>query len=319
MANLFRKRTHMDKLTALLSERRSRAALLADQRDRAATALSEANAARQRHMLEGDITDETTADKLQARVESLTSKLAGCDTALSALHAEIADIERKLADERAAVERKAASEQLAAQVAAIEAVLPKYLEQSRALADALSSVAHWHFESAQMSKFTNDCGTQLEVAAAFSVTELKGLVNAILGGQSPVPPKPEPQQLAVAPEPAAPTKTVFMLKSARFSGHDGHRRFAGQWTDQAMPVPLADRALRHGVAALTTHPMRATHLGMRGSDYVADGPDVVDLDTIDDCSGAKFANPNDPVLASANMTVIDRGPPRTVATAGPVL
>jgi hypothetical protein len=80
----------------------------------------------------------------------------------------------------------------------------------------------------------------------------------------------------------------------------------------AIACPHADAALRHGVAVVTTHPMRATHLGMRGSDYVADGPDVVDLDElVKEASGARYTGPNDPVTESANFRVIDRGGPIT--------
>jgi hypothetical protein len=64
--------------------------------------------------------------------------------------------------------------------------------------------------------------------------------------------------------------------------------------------------------------MRATRRGMRGSDYVPDGPDVVDLNTIDDFSGARFAPPNDPVLREANFVVLDRSrEARQIAIAGP--
>ena len=51
------------------------------------------------------------------------------------------------------IDRAAAADKLAKQVAALEAALPGYLEQSRALADALSGVSYFHFESGQMASF----------------------------------------------------------------------------------------------------------------------------------------------------------------------
>jgi hypothetical protein len=63
-------------------------------------------------MLQGDLADDQTAEKLQVKVDSCTSRLAGLDAALAALRVQIADIEQKLADERAAVERAKAAEKL---------------------------------------------------------------------------------------------------------------------------------------------------------------------------------------------------------------
>jgi hypothetical protein len=73
------------------------------------------------------------------------------------------------------------------QVAAIEAMLPKWLEQSRTLSDALSSVGNWHFDSGQMASFVQSTMSQIEVAANFTLPELKATADAITDGHHPIP------------------------------------------------------------------------------------------------------------------------------------
>jgi hypothetical protein len=310
----------MEKLEHELTALRSHAEMLTKRHTAADAALSTAKAALQRHHLECelDAADDRARAKLEASIASCTVTRDGYADAMAELQAKIASTEQQLADAHAVARRKEASERLAHDLDAVEQALPDFLVAGRKLADAMDAIHH-HYETVQMSAFLRNTSSQLEVASAFATQELRTTVRAIADGSAPIPPrKPEPQQPAVVVEPPPPTKTVFMMKSARFTGHDGRRHFAGQWTDQELLVPLAHRALRHGIAVPTTHPMRATHLGMRGSDYVADGPDVVDLDTLGDFSEAKFAAPNDPVLRAANFTVIDRSrEARKIAVAGP--
>jgi hypothetical protein len=308
----------MEKLETELASLRARAETLATRHAAADAALVDAKSKLQRHHLETDVidADDKTRVKLEAAVASCAVTLTGYADALIEVGAKIADIEAKIMTERGAVERKAASEKFARDLDAMEQALIPYLEAGRKFADTMDAI-HFHFETVQMAAFLRSTSSQLEVASAFSVAELRSMLKAIADGSAPIPPKPEQPAPVVPVERPAPTKVVFMMHSAWFTDHDGRRRFAGQWTDQALPLPIADRALRHGVAVLTTHPMRSTHLGMRGSDYVSDGPDVVDLDKLDDRSGAKFENPNDPV-AQANFIVLDRSrEARKIAVAGP--
>jgi hypothetical protein len=110
-------------------------------------------------------------------------------------------------------------------------------------------------------------------------------------------------------EPVAPTMTVFMLRSANYRDETGRKRFAGQYEDAIMPVPTAQRALRHGVAVSVADPRRAQLRGARGSDYRPLAPDVVDLDAIEEPKGVQYISP-DPVMAAANFQPLDRGPER---------
>ncbi|MCK1710474.1 hypothetical protein [Bradyrhizobium sp. 143] len=95
----------------------------------------------------------TGARQAAGCVVAATSDLAGIDDALAVLAHQKAEGERQLAAESERIKRATAADKLAKQVTAIEAALPAYLEQSRALTDALSEIGHWHFESGQMAGF----------------------------------------------------------------------------------------------------------------------------------------------------------------------
>jgi hypothetical protein len=290
-----------DQLTTTLAQLRLRADALADKRAAAEAALAAATEARQSHRLDGDLTDEKLDAKLQANVDLCQSKLAGLDADLAALQAKIADTEQQLAAEHAAAERKAASEKLARDLDAVEKALPTFLEGGRRFVSALEGLRH-HFEATQMGAFTTNVMAQIETAAAFSLVELRGMVNAIANGYAPIPPKPQPAEAVLAPEPAPPTMEVFMLKSAHYRDHDGRKRFAGQWQDATMPVATAQKALRLGAAVSTADPRRAQLRGTRGGDYRSDAVDVVDIDEAVEHSGISFIGPNkSDVIAEANF------------------
>jgi hypothetical protein len=212
--------------------------------------------------------------------------------------------ESQLAAERERIERAAAAAKLDKQVAAIEAALPGYLEQSRALADALSKIGHWHFESGQMNSFVQNTMGQIEIAANFTLAELKAMPDAIRQGRQTIPREPAPTPVAVT-EPPPTTITVFMLRSAKYRDHDGRKRFAGQWEDATMPVATAQRALDKRIAVAVTDPCRARLRGARGGDFNPQAPDVVNLDAVEEPKHLPQTEP-DPVLRAANFTVIDR-------------
>jgi hypothetical protein len=134
------------------------------------------------------------------------------------LQKQIADTEQQIAAERSPVARKVASEKLARDLDAIEEALPIYLDAARQFTKALDE-PHHHFEATQMSAFVSNGLTQVEVASAFTLAELRGTVNAIADGSSQIPPAKEVPAPVVAVEPPPPTMTVFMIRSARFRDH----------------------------------------------------------------------------------------------------
>jgi chromosome segregation ATPase len=196
MKNPFRK-APMQQLETTIASLTMRGEQLAAKRVTAQDALDEAIKTRQQALLSGDPDDQRALDKVQAAVVAATSDLAGIDDALAILAQHKAEAEVQLATERERVERAAAADKLSKRVAAIEAALPNYLEQSRALADALSKIGHWHFEGGQMAGFLQNTMGQIEIAANFSLADLKAMPEAIRQGRQAIPREPVPTPVAV--------------------------------------------------------------------------------------------------------------------------
>jgi hypothetical protein len=230
MKNLFRK-APMQQLDATIGSLTKRGEQLAAKRVTAQDALDDAIKTRQQALLSGDLDDQRALDKVQVAVVAATSALAGIDDALAVLTHQKAEAERQLEAERERIKRAAAADKLDKQVAAIEAALPGYLEKSRVLADALSEIGHFHFESGQMVGFLQNTMGQIEVAANFTLAELKAMPGAILKGRQPMPqeplrtpvevtePKPEMQTVSqdVIGKSVPPIEPDPVLRSANFT------------------------------------------------------------------------------------------------------
>ncbi|QQO33196.1 hypothetical protein JJC00_32460 [Bradyrhizobium diazoefficiens] len=135
------------------------------------------------------------------------------------------------------------------------------------------------------------------------------MVDAIHNGAAPIPAAKAVSASVPVPEPAMPTQTVFMMKSAKYRDHDGRSRFAEQSEDADMPVTTAQRALRLGVAVPVTDPKGARLRGSRGGDFDPKAPDVVDFDAVEE---PKNVSHIDPVLREANFTPLPVAEPRTI-------
>jgi hypothetical protein len=321
MAPFFRKKSPMQKLEAELASLRARAATLSNRHAAADAAFVDAKSKLRRHHLEADLdADEKAGAKLEAAVAACALTRDSFADAIGDVQNMIADIEQKLADERAAAHRKMASEQLTRSLDDIEHALPGYLAAAQHFADALEGVAHFHWETGEMAKFVSNGQAQVEIAAALALQELRGMVTAIRDGAAPIPaPKPKPEPVTMI-EPAPPTQTVFMLRSAKFRNHAGKVRLALQFEDCEMPVQTAQRALRYNAAALLADPRRKQLLGSRGGVHVnPNAPDLLDLDAIEEVK-VPYIGPDNPALREANFREIDRSAEaRTLSIAVPRL
>lgn len=194
MKNPFRK-APMQQLETTIASLTKRGEQLGAKRVAAQGALNEAIKVRQQLLLSGDLDNQRVLDQVQGVVGTANSALAGIDDALAVLTHQKAEAERQLAAERERVKRAVAADTLTKQVTAIEAALPAYLEQSRALAEALSEIGHWHFESGQMAGFLQNTMGQIEVAANFTLPELKAMPGAIREGRQSIPDAPLPVEV----------------------------------------------------------------------------------------------------------------------------
>ncbi|MCK1731801.1 hypothetical protein [Bradyrhizobium sp. 142] len=195
----------MQQLETTIVSLAKRGEQLVAKRVTAQAALDQAIQARRDTLLSADLEDHRELDKQQAAVVAATSDLAGIDDALAVLAHQKAEGERQLAAESERIKRATAADKLAKQVTAIETALPGYLEQSRALTDALSEIGHWHFESGQMAGFLQNTMGQIEVAANFTLAELKAMPRAIRQGRQAITLALVPAKVGVAEPPLTMT------------------------------------------------------------------------------------------------------------------
>jgi hypothetical protein len=298
----------MDKIESVIASLTKRDDQLATKRITAQKALDKAIRAQQEALLSGDLDDQRALDKLQGMVDSATSALSGIDDALAMLAQQKAEAEAGLTTERDRAERAKVSEEINAAVSDIEKRVEPTLSAMREIAENLSALDHLSFEVGQLGRHLSGVAGEAEIAFAFVVPDVRRLADAVKDGSAAILRRPKAAPVP-EPEPVAPTMTVFMLRSARFRNQDGKSQFAGQYEDAMMPVPTAQRALRHGAAVSVADPRRAQLRGARGSDYRPLAPDVVDLDAIEEPKGVQYIGP-DPVMAAANFQPLDRGPER---------
>jgi hypothetical protein len=162
-----------------------------------------------------------------------------------------------------------------------------------------------------MSAFVTNGLTQVEVASAFTLAELRGTVNAIANGSAPIPPAKEVRHLSRRSNRRRRLRCSCSSRRT-FRDHEGRKRFAGQYDDAMMPVATAQKAMRLGLAVTTADPPRGQLRGVRGGDYRPDGIDVVDIDAAEEHGGVHFIGPDkSDVIAQANFTEMPRGPGRT--------
>ena len=309
---LFRKATTVQKLEHHIAQLAKQAERLANRRVAAQQALDNAIKERQQALLAGDDIEDARLAKLQAAVSDASSLLQGIDDALAMLAQQKAESEAALAAERDRAERAKVSVEINAAVTSIEARIEPMLSGMRELGKALTAIDHLSFEVGQLGQYLSSVSGEAEVALAFVVPDVRRMADAVKDGSAAVPRRPKAAPVPV-PELVAPTMTVFMLRSANYRDHDGRSQFAGQYEDAMMPVPTAQRALRHGVAVSVADPRRAQLRGARGSDYRPLAPDVVDLDAMEEPKRVPYVGPvDDPVLRDANFTVIDRGASHTL-------
>jgi small-conductance mechanosensitive channel len=250
----------MAKISGGVDVLRDRQARLTSQRDAAKAALEKAKAARQFHLLEGDVADTKTAAALQAKVSAAESELAGLDEALTEQARRVADAERQLADEQTKAARKAASEVLEREVEAIEKMTASWLITTRQLSTALAKYETFRFEAGSISKYLANASNEVEFALSVTIPDLRGGVIAVLEGREAPPSQPAPILKIAAPAPP-PTKTVFVTRAVKWTSSDGKLHLVQRFTDTALPPELAAHALKVGAAVELNNLLRRQNLG----------------------------------------------------------
>ena len=237
---------------------RRRVGVLAAKRTEAKQVFDGAVAERQRFLLEGDLSDEKVADRLQKAVDVATSRVSGFDSALLALRTQIDDAEMRLRAEQEQAERdRVASAMQAAIVQAENSVAP-WLDLTRKFIATLGALSPGSFEVGQAGEYLAKICGELELALAVALPDLHRHVEAIRSGHQAVPrfPKAEPEVLELQALPSAtsagePVRMVFALKPIKWRDLDGSREhLVRRWEDCEVPERLLARATQRGAVTL---------------------------------------------------------------------
>jgi hypothetical protein len=242
---LFGKRTPMQKFQSDLDKLVTRRDALVAKQAGAQAALDRALEARQRHMIEGDISDDATAAKRQAAVDSATSALAGFALALTRMADDIGQVETALDTAKQEVARETGAKKLQEEVDAVELMLGPWLELTRTFAATFATLGDQHHEGALITAYLRNAASEIEAATTVSTNELYGRVNQIRDGSFAIP-KPPNVPVAIVPiaaPPKPPTQQVFLLHPATWREADGTQRISAKWVDVDLPIAAAEFAL----------------------------------------------------------------------------
>jgi hypothetical protein len=304
-------------LEADLASMRKRVEALAAKRADAKSSFDIAISERQRHLLEGDLSDEKAGERLQRAVDTSASRLNGIDSALLALQAQIDDAEAKLRAEVEAAARDETATKIDAAISEVEKRIAPWLQGTRDMITRLAALDHISVEIAQCTGYLSRVCGEIELALSISLPDLRAQAVMIRAGEMRTPrfPKPEPEVVesrANVPTPTSagePTELWFSTKPLRWKGIDGSKHVAQRWEDVHLPVRLVARATQHGAIVPITDQRRKSHRGILNG--LTTTPDYAYIDL--DSSG----------LAPASMTGLPPGfsplpnlaPPRTMSVA----
>jgi hypothetical protein len=197
---LFARRNSVQRLQTDLDRLGARAVLLNIKRDAARSALEDAIAARQVHLLEGDIDDAKAATTLQARVNTAQSELAGFDIAIAESQVRINTAELALTAEARRIKCEADAAALGAVIAGLEKNFEPWLRATRAIAAGLEEVNGFRYQAAPLAAFYRHIASEGEFALRVVLDDLSGAIGEVARGERAITiGKPETTPVAAAP------------------------------------------------------------------------------------------------------------------------
>jgi len=310
MPNLFRKSTLSDDITAA----KKRLAVLIERRTDAKQVFDAAVGSREAFLIGGNLDDERTSEKHEAKVAAATSKVQGLDSAITAMQLQVDDLEAKLRLEVEATERNRVAGEIEENLASVEQQTGPWLASTRTFIASLAKLENLSFEINQVGLYLAKVVGEIELALSISMPDMHRHAEAIRSGGMMLPkyPRVEPELLELQANTATPThpgeavRLVFCLKPIRWRGVDGQRQFAERWSDAQLPERLIARATQRGAITLDmTHEKRRTHKGILSAFTGTPEHAIVDLDG----SGEITAS----ILPPGFEPLPGVGPPRTMS------
>jgi hypothetical protein len=116
------------------------------------------------------------------------------------------------------------------------------------------------FEVGQIGHYLSNGASEVEVAVAVTLPQLRALVTAVANGEAPIPHRSEPV-VPVAEVPAPPTQIVFGLRSVKWHDANGVQQLGAKFSDVYLPPEAAARALKSGACVSISDSLRRQHRG----------------------------------------------------------
>jgi hypothetical protein len=226
--------------------------------------------------------------------------LAGFNEAIEVLASQVAEAERVLGEEQKRIEHAAAGEKLAREIDVIEAKLTPWLAATRELAAAMEALGTLRFEAGAIGRYCANAAGEVEIAATVVVADLRHAVTAIREGREPIP-QPPPSAAPVIVTPSKPeTKTVFLMRNAKFHDAAGKLQLLRKFRDAELPLAFAVKAIASGAAVELGDPRRKELLNSASGHA-----EEAWCESLDDGDTNR-----EPIKHSA-FTIVDRGPVRS--------
>jgi hypothetical protein len=286
-------------LTTATGARDKLRARLAD----AESAVIDLRATAERLALDGAPDDALSA--AEAKTRALIDRTATLRAALAQSEADVADLERGLAEQAdKAMREKTGSE--------IELLAREVIEAAAAMtaaaavfADCAARAAVAVPEARGLEQFTGVCRVEVPAAADLIARLLRTHAAAVLARTAPAllakPPERFVEPLAAKP----PTVQLFCLRPIKFRIASGELIAVQKFRDAEMPLATAKRALELRACVPITDLLRKQHHNTTPGN--ADPALALDLD-----AEPATQAPIEPIQRSTPFTIIDRGPGYTM-------
>jgi hypothetical protein len=284
-----------------------------------ATARSEyeaATAARLDVYTKSDLTDPKAEQKTQGRVDAARNAVEGFAVALEHIERDLAAAQQRADEEGQNIERAAAADEIDRQVLSFEKTVEPALMALRAFSKAASELDHLNFDVAAISRYAHVAGSELEVAAALAVAEMRAKATSVRAGHDRIP-RRDPAPAPPLPPPAL-DRIWLRDPVAWMDGTTMQIRDNNQYVD--LPPILAKKAISIGAAV----PLGHAEAGKKSANYrqfhgyglpaidKCKRLDDAESPAVEEQPGPKILHSRDP-----NFQVVDRGPAYTLKTNGP--
>ncbi len=277
---------------SLISRRQAAEASAADLRERARQSARE-NA------------DDAALSKIEASMRVQQDRITTLTAAVVDVEADITAHEREIAH---AADQKMRSET----VVQIETLIERWTIAETAFLEATQALEAIAVECGAItpdalgtSVFLKSAANELPPASDVIIQTLRSFASQVLSGTGratmPRPAAPSPRLVLIE---APPMREVFFVRSGRYRGESGQQILLGQNRRHVLPVALAEKALRSGIAIPLTDARARSLDGISGMVQ----PDPARCESLD---GSPVTEPKSSTAApimSSLFEPMDRGP-----------